>query len=200
MKTFLLSFIPIFVAMDAIGILPMYIGFTEHLKEKGKRSIITQSIITAFLIGIVFLFLGKWIFKILGVMVFDFKIAGGIVLLVISLRDLLQHEKGRRLSADTMGAVPIGTPLVTGPAVLTTMIMMLDSYGMVLTISSFIVNLIIVWIVFVYANAISNVLGKAGSKAVAKIANLLLAAIAVMMMRKGIFDTLSFFLSQGQIK
>lgn len=196
MRLFLLSFIPIFVAMDALGILPMYIGFTEHLKNKDKRNIISQSIITAFAIGIVFLFLGKWIFKILGVMVFDFKVAGGLVLLTIALRDLLQHEKLRRLSTDTMGAVPIGTPLVTGPAVLTTMVIMLDSYGMLLTVSSFVVNLAIVWVVFTYAEAISNVLGKAGSKAVSKIAHLLLAAIAVMMMRKGIFDAILYFSSQ----
>lgn len=196
MRQFLLSFIPIFVAMDALGILPMYIGFTEHLKNKDKRKIITQSIITAFAIGTVFLLLGKWIFMILGVMVFDFKIAGGLVLLVIALRDLLQHEKLRRLETDTMGAVPIGTPLVTGPAVLTTMVIMLDSYGLPLTISSFVVNLAIVWVVFTYASSISKVLGKAGSKAMSKIAHLLLAAIAVMMMRKGLLDAISYFSSQ----
>lgn len=193
MRLFLLSFIPIFVAMDVLGILPMYIGFTDHLKNKDKRNIINQSIITAFAIGIVFLFLGKWIFVILGVMVFDFKIAGGLVLLAIALRDLLQHEKFRRLSTDTMGAVPIGTPLITGPAVLTTMVIMLDSYGMLFTISSFVVNLAIVWVVFTYASAISKVLGKAGSKAVSKIAHLLLAAIAVMMVRKGILEAAVYF-------
>lgn len=196
MKEFLLSFIPIFVAMDAIGILPLYIGFTEHLKVREKRKIVTQSIITAFVIGIVFLFLGKWIFKILGVLVADFKIAGGLVLLAISLRDILQHEKPHKLPSDTVGAVPIGTPLVTGPAVLTTMIILLDSYGMFFTVTSFIANLIIVWITFSCATVISNFLGKAGSKAFSKIASLLLAAIAVMMMRKGVVDTIAFFLNK----
>ncbi len=197
MQLFLLSFIPIFVAMDVLGILPIYIGFTEHLKKKDKRNIISQSIITAFVIGITFLFLGKWIFELLGVMVFDFKIAGGLVLLTIALRDLLQNRKPPRLSTDTMGAVPIGTPLVTGPAVLTTMVILLDSYGMPLTISSFIVNLIIVWVAFTFADSILSVLGKAGSKALSKIAHLLLAAIAVMMMRKGIFDALMCFASKS---
>lgn len=199
MKEFLLSFIPIFVAMDAFGILPMYIGFTEHLKKREKENIVTQSIITAFLIGILFLFLGRWIFKLLGVLVSDFKIAGGLVLLVISLRDILQHEKSRRLSPETMGAVPIGTPLVTGPAVLTTMVILLDSYGIYLTILSFVANLAIVWVTFLYATAISNFLGKAGSKAISKIASLLLAAIAVMMMRKGLVDTVSYFLAQKPV-
>lgn len=199
MKEFLLCFIPIFVAMDAIGILPMYMGFTENLKKRDRQKIITQSIITAFLIGIIFLFLGQWIFKVLGVMVSDFKIAGGLVLLTISLRDLLQYEKSHRLSPETMGAVPIGTPLVVGPAVLTTIIILLDLHGMRLTILSFLVNLLIVWVTFLYANGISKFLGKAGSKAVSKIAHLLLAAIAVMMMRKGLVDTISYFLTQKPI-
>ncbi|MDP3791141.1 MAG: MarC family protein [Candidatus Omnitrophota bacterium] len=196
MKIFLLSFIPIFVAMDAIGILPMFIGFTEHLKKKEKQRIINQSIITAFLIGIVFLFLGKWIFGILGVQVSDFKIAGGAVLLAISLKDILQYEKNRKLSSETMGAMPIGTPLVVGPAVLTTIIILLDTYGPYMTVLSFITNLAITWITFYYAGAISNFLGKAGSKAVSKIAALLLAAIAIMMMRKGLVDTIAASLSK----
>ena len=196
MKEFLLSFIPIFVAMDAIGVLPMFIGFTEHLKKHEKHKILTQSIITAFVVGIVFLFLGRWIFKVLGVMVADFKIAGGLVLLVISLRDILRNEKTQKISIDTIGAVPIGTPLITGPAVLTTIIILLDSYGVALTIASFVINLVIVWITFYYATAISKFLGKAGSKAFSKIASLLLAAIAVMMIRKGVIDTITCFLAQ----
>lgn len=196
MQPFLLSFIPIFVAMDALGLLPLYMGFTGGLKKKDKRKIINQSIITAFMLGVAFLFLGKWVFKILGVMIFDFKVAGGLVLLTIALRDLfVNDEKIHRLSVDTMGAVPIGIPLITGPAVLTTMVMMLDSYGVTLTVISFIANLVIVWVVFTYADAISKSLGKAGSKAVSKIAHLLLVAIAVMMMRKGICDAISYFSS-----
>jgi multiple antibiotic resistance protein len=95
-----------------------------------------------------------------------------------------------------VGAVPIGTPLVTGPAVLTTIVMMLDSYGVYLTVLSFVANLLITWVVFLYADRISGFLGKAGSKAVSKIAHLLLAAIAVMMIRKGLVDTISYFLAQ----
>lgn len=199
MDKFLLSFIPIFVAMDAIGILPMFIGFTEHLKSKEKQKIVLQSIITAFLIGVVFLFLGKWIFKILGVLVADFKIAGGAVLLAISLRDILQYEKSVKLPSETMGAVPIGTPLVVGPAVLTTIVILLDSYGPAITVLSFIINLVIVWITFSYATMISAFLGKAGSKAFSKIASLLLAAIAVMMIRKGVIDTISIFITTAKV-
>lgn len=193
MKEFLLAFIPIFVAMDALGVLPMFISFTEHLSRRERHKILLQSIVTAFLIGITFLLLGGWIFKILGVLVSDFKIAGGLVLLVISLRDILAYEKGHKLPKETMGAVPIGTPLITGPAVLTTIVILLDSHGPVLTISSFMLNLLIVWVTFYFAVSISRFLGKAGSKAISKIASLLLAAIAVMMIRKGMVDTITNF-------
>jgi len=91
--------------------------------------------------------------------------------------------------------VPIGTPLIVGPAVLTTIIILIDSYGMFMAISSFIINLLIVWLTFFYAGTISKYLGKAGSKAFSKIANLLLAAIAVMMIRKGVVDTITYFLN-----
>ncbi len=191
MREFLLTFIPLFVAVDAIGVLPLFISFTEGLEARAKRKIIIQSIITAFCIGVVFLFLGKWIFKVLGVLVSDFKIAGGAVLLAISLADILRHEKSHRMPIDTVGAVPIGTPLVTGPAVLTTIIILVDTYGMRPTVAAFVVNLIIVWIIFTFAGAITRILGKAGSKALSKIASLLLTAIAVMMMRKGIIETIA---------
>lgn len=197
MKHFLLTFIPILVAMDAIGVLPIFIGFTEHLKKHERRKVLTQSIATAFIVGIIFLFLGKLIFELLGVLVADFKIAGGLVLLAISLRDILQNGRGRNFSPDTVGAVPIGTPLITGPAVLTTMVILLDSYGLFFTVLSFIVNLFLVWITFYHAASISKFLGKAGSRAFSKIASLLLAAIAIMMVRKGVIDTIALFFSKG---
>ena len=196
MKEFLLSFIPLFVAMDALGVLPLFIGFTEHLSRKDKNKVLVQSIITAFLIGTVFLFLGTWIFKIMGIAVADFKIAGGLILLAIALKELLRFEKVKTLPADTLGAVPIGTPLISGPAVLTTIVILLDTHGLFLTMSSFVINLLIAWVTFANAGVISKSLGKAGSKAFSKIAHLLLAAIAVMMMRNGIVDTIAHFVSK----
>jgi len=197
MKEFILSFIPIFVAMDAIGVLPIYMGLTEHLKKRDRDKIVVQSLLTAFIVGTVFLFLGRWIFNVLGVLVSDFKIAGGTVLLVISLKDIIQQGKSHRVPADTVGAVPIGTPLITGPAVLTTMVILLDTHGLFITILSFVANLLITWVIFFHSGTISGFLGKAGSKAFSKIASLLLAAIAVMMVRKGLFETIAYFISQN---
>src|SRR4030095_913163 len=93
---FLLAFIPLFVAIDAVGLVPMYLSLASHLEAAARRAAIRQAIVTAFLVGLSFLFLGKLIFKALGITVADFQIAGGIILLAFAVRDLLDVGGGKR--------------------------------------------------------------------------------------------------------
>ena len=85
-----------------------------------------------------------------------------------------------------MGFVPLGTPLITGPAVLTTSLLMLDTYGMALTLTAVLLNILLAGIIFLSSGVLIKILGIAGSRALSKVTSLLLAAIAVMMIRKGI--------------
>ena len=188
LKDTLLAFIPIFVAMDAIGVLPIFISLTEGMDKNQRRGVIRQSVITGLAIGIGFLVVGKFIFALLGITVSDFKIAGGILLLVFAIRDLIIGDRITRYPSPTMGVVPIGMPLVVGPAVLTSLLILGDTYHYLPTITSFIINLGIVWMVFAQAGLLIRGLGEGGAKGVAKVASLLLAAIAVMMIRKGLVD------------
>jgi len=185
---YILTFIPIFVAVDVLGILPIFFSFVESLEFSERKQVIFQSVVTASVVGLGFMFLGKAVFLIIGLLVADFKIAGGLVLFALSLMDLLTPEKARRQPTPTIGVVPLGTPLIVGPAVLTTIIMLIDIYGIVPTIASFIVNMVIVWLVFVNSDHIIRILGNAGSKAISKVASLILASIGVMMVRRGIID------------
>ena len=98
MENFILAFVPLFVSVDAFGLLPIFISMTEGIEEEKRRRIILQSVITALLIAILFLFLGKAIFSLLGITVADFMIAGGVLLFVIALADLLTIEKKRMRS------------------------------------------------------------------------------------------------------
>ena len=82
--------------------------------------------------------------------------------------------------------MPIGIPLIMGPAALTTIIFLVNTYGYALAVFSLLVNLLIVWGVFTRAGMVTRWMGKAGSQAVAKVAALFMAAIAVMMIRSGI--------------
>ena len=187
MKTFWLCFVPLFVAVDAIGVLHMFISFTQDVDVNRIRRIIYQSVITAMLVALIFLALGTAILKLLGITVADFMVAGGILLFIISISDILSAEKiQRQVDPDSLGAVSLGVPLIAGPAVLTTSILLLNEHGFFQTATAVVANILIAGVVFFLAGPIHRFLGKAGSKTVSKIASLLLAAIAVMIVRKGI--------------
>ena len=186
-KASLLSFIPIMVALDAPATLPIYVAMTEGIKKHERRTIVRQSILTAFLITIAFVFLGRAVFKALGILVEDFMIAGGIVLLIIAILDIVRAGEKKILISPTFGVVPFGTPLIAGPATLTTTLVLVNSYGYVPVILSLIVNILLAWAIFSQADRIIKLIGISGSRAFAKVAALLLAAIAVKMIRSGVF-------------
>lgn len=184
---FWLCFVPAFVAVDAIGVLPFYIGLTEGLADEHRRHIVRQSVLTAAAVAVLFLFGGAPLLALLGVTVPDFMIAGGALLFVISMSDILRDEKAhRRIDPDSVGAVPIGVPLITGPAVLTTCILLTNQHGLLWPSTAVVLNILIAGIIFSFAAPIHRVLGKSGSRTISKIASLLLAAIAVMFIRKGL--------------
>jgi multiple antibiotic resistance protein len=188
--TWLLAIIPVFVAMDAIGVLPLFLSFTEGMKKGKRKRVVKDSILTGFIVSVGFLAVGKFIFAVIGVTISDFKVAGGVILLIIAVHDLLFPEKKQRMAGETVGIVPLGVPLIAGPAVLTTVIISVDVYGYIPTIFSLIVNLVFAWWVFSRADLLIRLLGGGGAKGVGKVVSLLLAAIAVMMIRQGIIDML----------
>jgi len=181
------TFIPIFVAIDVFAILPIFISLTVEM-PKSRRPIIRDSIFTALIVGLIFVALGEAIFNILGVTSDDFKIAGGLVLLIFAILELIRNEEKKRKPVGRVGVVPLGVPLIVGPAVLTTLLVLVDHYGIIPTIISFVINLFIVWIFFIKAENILNFFGKGGAIGISKIMALLLASIAIMMIRIGIVN------------
>lgn len=190
-KNILLAFIPIFIAVDAPGVLPIFISLTKEFSRKQKTSIIIQSIFTAICLAVGFVFLGKAIFKFLGITVADFMVAGGAILFCIAIMDILNPEKKRRIPARELGAVPLGTPLIVGPAVLTTSLVIISEYGLSAALVSIIINVLLAGVIFYSSNILIKILGEAGTKAISKIISLLLAAIAVMIIRKGILQLIA---------
>jgi multiple antibiotic resistance protein len=192
MKEFWLCFVPLFVAVDAVGVLPLFMTLTKDVEDKDIPKVIYQSIITAVIVAVLFLLGGRALLNLLGITVADFMIAGGILLFVISISDIISTEKiMRQVDPESLGAVPIGVPLITGPAVLTTSIILLDGYGFMLTSAAILINVAIAGVIFFFSKFILGLLGKAGSKTFSKIASLLLASIAVMIVRKGVMKLLS---------
>ena len=198
---YLYAIIPVFVAIDIIGMIPLYLSLTEGIPSPTKNKILTQSVLTATIVSFVFLGMGNAVFAFLGITASDFKIAGGIILFAISINDLLfstENRKSHEVKDETteislqhhttIGIVPIGIPLIVGPALLTSILICNDTYGTFPTIASVLVNLLIVYLSLRYSNLILRVTGRSGAKGIAKVFTLLLAAIGVMMVRNGVME------------
>jgi multiple antibiotic resistance protein len=189
---FLKALVPIFFAVDAIGVLPMFMGLTEGIEKPERQRIVRQSLVTAFLVAAEFVLVGESVFKLLGITVSDFEVAGGIMLFLIAALDLVTPQRSRQAGVESIGAVPLGTPLIVGPATLTMSLILVHVYGLPETLLAIVVNIALAGLVFLSADLWTRVVGKAGSRAVSKVASLILAAIAVMMIRRGLPEVLAF--------
>ncbi len=182
---FLIAFIPIFVAIDAIGMVAIFIGLGANVDAKRRQQEAILGLVTALAISIGFMFLGKLIFQALGITVADFQVAGGLILLAFAVRDLLEMGGEKRPTTEAFGIVPLGMPLIAGPALLTALLVLIDTVGILYTLLSLLVNLIIVAIVFRNADWLTRCMGKQGINGISKLVSLLLAAIAVSLIRRG---------------
>lgn len=185
-----LAFIPIFVAVDVIGTLPIFVLLTQGVDKKEKSSVILQSMLTAIGLAVGFIFLGKAVFKLLGITIADFMIAGGALLFCLAIIDLVSPRKDRLVPVKDLGVVPLGTPLIVGPAVLTTSLILIDQYGLMATLAAVLINILFAGLVFSSSEALIKLIGEGGARAMSKVTALLLSAIAVMMIRKGLIQFL----------
>ena len=186
MRDALTAFVALLVAVDILGVLPVYLSLTADLSFEERGKLPRESTLTATAIGVGFLLVGQAIFPVLGVSVGDFQVAGGILLVVISLHDLLNPGKILRRPAASVGVVPIGTPMIVGPAVLTTLLILVQSHGYLITALAFGVNMAIAFLVLRYAVNLARLLGEGGSRAVGKVASVFLAAFGVSLVRRGL--------------
>jgi multiple antibiotic resistance protein len=185
-EQFVRVFVPLFVAIDAIGNLPFVISLSEGTLPAEERKMLNLATVTAALVGLVFLFLGQLILDAIGISIGSFAIAGGIVLLVLSLKLMMTGHFIEVVKEEMLAVVPIGTPLTVGPATITTLLLLGNDFPLYMVVLCFALNILIVWISFLFSHRIAGILGQGGIKAVSKVFSLLLAAIAVSMITKGL--------------
>jgi multiple antibiotic resistance protein len=196
--SFTLTFTTLFVALDIIGTVPIYLSLTSDIEKEERKKIVDRSMFVALVVALVFMAVGQTIFRHIGIGLNDFRIAGGLILLLISLADLLGGPEAVQKSSGSTGIVPLAVPLITGPAVLTTLLLQVGSAGYLITVSALLVNYLLGWIVLRHCARITRWIGRDGTVVLSKIAALLLAAIAVAMIRTGTFESVSEFL--GTVK
>jgi len=185
MEQFLKAFISIFIAIDVVGIVPTFIALAGGLSEKARTKIVLQSGIFALIVSEVFILLGDSILNLFTITPDHFKIGGGILLLILSVRDLLSSEGFKRHTED-LGIVPLGIPLIVGPAVLTTALSLVSTVGHLYTTAAMALNVLLTSVALLNANLLLRILGKGGATAISKIFMIILSAYAVKMIVEGL--------------
>lgn len=186
---FLQAFIPLFVAIDPIGLAAIFLAMSAGVPIATRKKIANQAAWTGGGVALLFLLLGQSIFSALGITGNDFQIAGGLILFIIAARDLMHSAAEEPVKlADDFGVVPLGMPLIAGPASITTLILLAQTLGVWVTLAALAVNLVLVVLAFAWSDQLGRWIGATGMRAISKIISLLLAAIAVSMIRRGIAD------------
>ena len=183
---FVLTFVPLFIVVDAIGNLPIVLTLSDGMTARERNRMIHLAMITATAVGLIFLFFGQFILNVMKIEPGALAVAGGIILFTLSIRYLVSGRTVEAQREEMVAVVPIGTPLVVGPATITTLLLFSKQYPLYTVLVSLVLNLFISWVIFLAGNRIARFLGKGGLKAISQIFNLLIAAIAVNMVLHGL--------------
>jgi multiple antibiotic resistance protein len=197
MNPYIESFLPLFVAVNVIGIIPVYLAVTEGMTTVQRRRLTFQALLTASLIAVLILAAGQLIFSLLGITVNDLRVGGGLILLMLSVSNLVFGDFRRRdprnalseeeeMEGDSVGVVPLGIPLIMGPAAITSVLVSRESFGYLPTLTSMVANMTLVYLTLAFSPWLGRIMGPAVSRAVGKVSSLFLAAISVALIRAGV--------------
>ena len=204
------AFLPLFVAINIPGILPLYIGMTETFTRHDRRRLLVGALAAAFVLAVLMLFAGQVIFDTLGITLNDLRVGGGLILLVIAVTDLAFGDakdrrggkKADRKKVEAAGeapdgepidlpVVPLGIPLIIGPGAITTILVTEADLGWIPTLIAIVLNMALVFVTFSFGPSLLKRFGPGTSKAIAKVASLFLAAISVAMIRAGVLGMIA---------
>jgi multiple antibiotic resistance protein len=177
----------LFVVVDPIGGVPLFIALTCKVEMPLKRKIFRQAIYAAFLLLLVFALAGRLLLAVFNITLESFLIAAGILLLILSIQILIRGISVQDVEdASTTGVVPIAFPLLVGPGAIATTMLTLQNSGIIIALLSVGIVFFLTWVVLRLIEPINRLLGKSGSLFISKVMAVFLAAIAVEYLVTGI--------------
>lgn len=203
---FLLIFLPLFVVLDPAGTVPVFLALTPRHTQAQRREVAAKAAVVAAVTGLLFVSLGEALLAFLGLRVEDLQIAGGLLVLILAIVDLLTPGKpavdAEPQDPDSMAVVPLAIPLILGPATMATSLLLLNTYSpayndtlgrpygtvavAVMVAIAMLLNIGLLYISMFFATQLSNLVGKKTMEATNKIVMILIAAIAVSLIRQGL--------------
>jgi multiple antibiotic resistance protein len=187
MQAFLRAFFELFVIIDIIGTLPVFLSLTSGMTAAERRRSANVALIVAGTLMLVFLAVGLQLLDLLHIQLSSFKIAGGIILGILGVQLVLGKDLGGQAAHDYgSAAIIIGTPLITGPGTITTVIILAQAQGRALVLAAILANLLVCWVILLASGRIARALGPNVIQILSKVMGLLLLAIAVQYVRDGV--------------
>ncbi len=181
------AIIALFIVVDPFGNIPIFVGLTENMPKEKERKVYNTAVLVGFVLLLIFAFTGQEIFSLFGISLSSFEIAGGILLLIIAIRILVTGTKQENIEyPESLGAVPIAMPLLVGPGAITTTILNLQTFGVIVAVLAVIAVLTLAWIILRFIDKVYKVLGRTGAVIIARVMALLIAAIAVQYIVDGV--------------
>ena len=181
----IVSFITIFVIMDPFPSLIALIDYTKKCHDNDRRICATKAVTSAGIVAISFMFVGPALLSFLHLKISDLKIAGGLVLVLLGVETVLSMSFGNHNKKMNIAdvAVLIATPLLTGPGLVSTLIILAQDNGFLSTIVALLLALTLSWIVLVGSNTIKRLAGDQFIHVFSKIIGLLLLALGISYIR-----------------
>src|SRR6476620_2612270 len=182
------STIALFVVIDPIGSVPLFIALTQNMGKDERKSVSKTAIATAAALLIVFAVAGSQILAIFGITIYSFMVAGGVLLFIVSI-ELLTHGVWRFGSSGSTsgesGVVPLAFPLLAGPGAITSVIISFQTAGLIVTIVSIAIVISFTYLVLRFVNPIYRLIGRRGSMIITRVFAVFIAAIAVQYIVQG---------------
>tara|TARA_Y100000310_G_scaffold251806_1_gene258425 strand:- start:396 stop:995 length:600 start_codon:yes stop_codon:yes gene_type:complete len=188
-KEVLKAFITLFVIMDPIGVLPIFLGLVKGVPQETVKTQVRNAIFVTSILVIIFIFAGLKVFNFFNIDLTDIRIAGGLILLILGIFYVLGIGINFRGDGNDI-SVPIGTPLLVGPGVITTLIILVGETGMLNTLVASVLAVFVTFLILNSGSRIYAILGNQWTEIISRIMGIVLAAIAVGYIKEGVIDIL----------
>jgi multiple antibiotic resistance protein len=201
-------FMGFFAMLNPVGNIPVFLSMVQEFDKKTQNKVALRATVTAFSIIAIFCIFGHIIFRVFGITVPAFQIAGGIIVFIIGFQMLnakenpihaqsLDEKEQMMKIAHDMAITPLGIPLLAGPGTISTAMNFVgvekSVTNVVLVIVIFGIMCLITYLLFISSRVIANRINPSMLKVVSRIMGLILAVIAVQMIINGIEGTVDIF-------
>lgn len=183
---FLKSFVVLIIILDPFLGMVTFLALTRKMSEKERAEQAFLAVFVAFVLLVIFLFGGQALFALLGISFSSFMVAGGVILLLLGIEDILGLQFAKKETDTRVIAVVIGTPLLCGPGAITSIIVLAQRYGYFVPFLALVSALVVTWVLLLFAQRIAALFGERIVEVLSRVLGLLLSAIAVEFIKEGV--------------